>query len=196
VVFLHPNFVWWEERVKDIYRWVLDDLAVVSPQIGVGFVVFIIASFVGALNPQVGGAAVQVFAAYVEDLVELGTVELIIQIFLRNASTAVASIMGGVLFGILPLLSIIFNGILLGAMLRLVTWDIWRIIPHGIFELPAMFIAWGLGLWVGAWILEPPRWENLKTRVTKGLVIYLFLILPLLAIAAVIEGIAAGIYRG
>ncbi len=181
--------------MRELYRRVIDDLAHISPQIGVGFVTFVIAAIVGALNPQIGGAALQSFGEFVKDLLDLGTAELIVQIFLRNASTAAASIVGGVLFGILPLLSILFNGILMGAVLRLMPWDFWRLIPHGIFELPAMFIAWGLGLWVGAWILEPPRWENLKTRMTKGLVIYLLVILPLLAIAAVIEGVAAGIYR-
>ncbi len=182
--------------MKEIYRKVLHDLAHISPQIGVGVVVFVIAAIVGALNSQVGGAAVQAFGEFVQDLLELGTGELIVQIFLRNASTAVASIIGGALFGILPLLSILFNGVLMGALLRMMPWDFWRIIPHGIFELPAMFIAWGLGLWIGAWILEPPRWENLKSRLTRGLIVYLMVILPLLAVAAVIEGIAAGIYRG
>jgi stage II sporulation protein M len=181
--------------VKGIYRRVFDDLAVASPQIGVAIIMFIIASVIGVLNPQLGGAALQAFGEYVQDLIDKDTPELIVQIFVRNASTAAMSIIGGALFGILPLISILFNGILLGAVLRLAPWDFWRIIPHGIFELPAIFIAWGLGFWVGAWILEPPRWENLKRRMGKSLRILLMLILPLLAVAAVIEGLAIHITR-
>jgi uncharacterized membrane protein SpoIIM required for sporulation len=44
--------------------------------------------------------------------------------------------------------------------------------------------------------MEAPRWQRLKERLTASLRVYLMLILPLLVVAAVIEGIAAHIYRG
>ena len=165
-------------------------------QIAVSLVLFILAGIGGALYPHIGDAALANFAEYVREFLEKNTPDLILAIFLRNAAAAGTAIVLGIFFGIVPVAAISVNGILFGAVLRLMPAESWRLLPHGVFELPAMFIAWGLGLWVGLWIMEAPRWQHLKERLTASLRVYLMLILPLLVVAAVIEGIAAHIYRG
>ena len=159
-------------------------------------VLFILAGIVGALHPHIGDAAMASFAEYVQEFLDKSTPDLILAIFLRNAIAAGTALVLGVFFGIVPMAAISFNGILFGAVLRLMPSESWRLLPHGVFELPAMFITWGLGLWIGLWILKAPRWRRLKERLAASLRIYLTLVLPLLIMAAVIEGIAAHIYRG
>ena len=178
-----------------IYKRVGSDIALAGPQIGVAVVLFIVASAVGALSPQIGEAVFGAFREFAEGLMDKGSLELTLAIFVRNSTTAFVGILGGVLFGLLPMMSILFNGILFGAVMRLVPGEFWRVLPHGVFELPAIFIAWGLGLWIGQWILDKPRLQNLKIRLGRSLRVFFVLIVPLLAVAAVIEGAAIHMYR-
>jgi uncharacterized membrane protein SpoIIM required for sporulation len=165
-------------------------------QIIMSLLLFILAGIAGALYPHIGDAALAGFAEYVQKFLGKSTPDLILSIFLRNASAAGTAIALGVFFGLVPLAAIAFNGILFGAVMRLMPAESWRLLPHGVFELPAMFIAWGLGLWIGLWFMEAPRWRRLKERLAASLRVYLMLILPLLVVAAVIEGLAAHLYRG
>ena len=165
-------------------------------QIALSLLLFVLAGIIGALNPQIGDAALTTFADVVREFLGKSTPDLILSIFLRNATAAATALFLGIFFGIVPVAAIAFNGVLFGAVLRLMPAESWRLLPHGVFELPAMFIVWGLGLWVGLWIMEAPRWERLKGRLAASFRVYLMLVLPLLVVAAVIEGIAAHIYRG
>lgn len=165
-------------------------------QIALALILFILAGIVGVLYPPVGNEALATFTDVVRELMGKSTPDLILSIFMRNAVAAGIAIALGAFFGIVPVAAISFNGILLGALLRLMPAESWRLLPHGVFELPAMFIAWGLGMWVGLWVMEPPRWQRLKERLAASFRVYLMLILPLLVLASVIEGFAAHIYRG
>jgi stage II sporulation protein M len=169
-------------------------LRMASPLIAVSLVLFLLATVTGLLRPDLAGGILSAFQEIAEDLLQRSTPELIFAIFLRNGTAAVLSIFLGIAFGILPAAAILINGLLFGAVLQMAPGDIWRVLPHGIFELPAMFMAWGLGLWVGQWFLQPPRLEHLKDRLGRSLKVLLLLILPLLALAAVIEGLAAALY--
>lgn len=175
---------------------IIQTLAEARRQIALSVLLFVLAGIVGALNPQIGDAALSTFAEVVRDFLRKSTPDLILSIFLRNATAAATALLLGIVFGIVPVAAIAFNGVLFGAVLRLMPAESWRLLPHGVFELPAMFIVWGLGLWVGLWVVEAPRWERLKERLAASFRVYLMLILPLLVVAAVIEGVAAHLYRG
>jgi uncharacterized membrane protein SpoIIM required for sporulation len=57
------------------------------------------------------------------------------------------------------------------------------------FELPAVFISWGLGIWMGTWWLGR-RDISAKEKLKKALRIFFVIVLPLLVVAAVIEGLS------
>jgi stage II sporulation protein M len=177
-----------------LWHSIRQTLRMASPLIGVALVLFTLATITGLLRPQLASGILDAFAEIAADLLQRSTPELILAIFVRNGMAAVLSIFLGIFFGIVPAAAILFNGLLFGAVVQMAPGDIWRVLPHGIFELPAMFIVWGLGLWVGQWFLQPPRLEHLKDRLGRSLKVLLFLILPLLAVAAVIEGLAAALY--
>jgi len=114
-------------------------------------------------------------------------------IFLQNSMASLIAIWLGPLLGIVPLLSAVSNGSLLGVLFSMVGAEgaaglILLVVPHGVLELPAMFIAWGMGLWRGVWLFQKGR-EGYRQRAKAAYRVYLFVIAPLLAAAAVIEGL-------
>jgi stage II sporulation protein M len=117
----------------------------------------------------------------------LSATELTVFILQNNLQSALFSIIFGVFLGFLPFTSAIGNGIVLGYVFNLtyqVTGiaDFWRILPHGIFELPAIFIAIGLGIKWGNDTLANFFYINKKNNPKKLLGIFsiIFLILATL----------------
>jgi stage II sporulation protein M len=118
---------------------------------------------------------------------------LIIAIFIQNGFSALLAVWLGIILGIVPMIGAITNGILLGVVLAVFgngLGIVTGLLPHGIFELPAIFIAWGLGMWRGMWLISPNRKEIYKDRARKSYYVFFRIVLPLLAIAAIIEGLA------
>jgi stage II sporulation protein M len=99
----------------------------------------------------------------------------------------------GIFFGVFPIITIIINGYILGYVALATTnaesfFSLWRILPHGIFELPAVFISLGLGLKLGTFIFHDDKIKSLKEFFVSSIKVFLFIIVPLLIVAAVIEG--------
>ena len=65
---------------------------------------------------------------------------------------------------------------------------LWRLAPHGIFELPALFISLGLGLKLGMFFLEKDKVKTFRNYLWNSLRVFLYIIIPLLLVAALIEG--------
>ena len=75
--------------------------------------------------------------------------------------------------------------------------DIWKILPHGIFELPAVIIALGLGLRLGAYLFGAnEKRETFKELAYKSVNTFLMIILPLLVLASIIEGLLIMLFSG
>jgi len=99
----------------------------------------------------------------------------------------------GMFLGIAPVLFSLFNGYLLGFVALMAVNEqgflsLWRIFPHGIFELPAVFISLGLGMKLGSFIFQRNKAESFKDFLWNSLRVFLLIVLPLLIIAAIIEG--------
>lgn len=120
--------------------------------------------------------------------------ELTMFIFFNNLQSSFLGMVFGIILGIFPVISIVANGYLLGFVAsRTVQAEsifvLWRLIPHGIFELPALIISLGLGLRLGTFIFQKKKIESLKNCLWNSLRVFLFVIIPLLLIAALVEGI-------
>jgi uncharacterized membrane protein SpoIIM required for sporulation len=85
----------------------------------------------------------------------LNAIELTFFILQNNLQSSFLAVIIGIALGIFPIINAISNGAILGYVFGL-TYDIsgvsewWRILPHGIFELPAIFISIGLGIKLGS----------------------------------------------
>jgi len=127
------------------------------------------------------------------------TAEMIFFILQNNLQSSFFSILFGVFFGIFPLFSTVMNGLVMGYVLArtlevasIAIW--WRLLPHGIFELPAIFISFGLGIKLGLSILtKKNKSKEFKRRFYNSINSFFMIIIPLLIIAAAIEGILISI---
>jgi stage II sporulation protein M len=120
---------------------------------------------------------------------------LFLIIFINNAIKALGLVFLGILLGLPPLLFIGLNGFILGGFSSaLESVNGWRyviasFVPHGVIEIPVILLATALGLTLGMeslkWLLR--RESRVKLQLSDCLKVYLRLILPGLAVAAIIE---------
>jgi stage II sporulation protein M len=113
-------------------------------------------------------------------------------IFFNNLKSSFFGMSFGILFGIFPILVTIFNGYLLGFVSAFSVagggvLSLWKLLPHGIFELPAIFLSLGLGLRLGTLVFQKNKQKFLKENILRSLKIFLLIVIPLLIIAAIIE---------
>ena len=119
--------------------------------------------------------------------------QLVKFIFLNNFQSSFFSMIFGIFFGIFPVFAVISNGFLLGfvsnlSMQKEGILSLWRIFPHGIFELPAMFISFALGIRIGFSFLDKKKFGDFKENIYSSLRIFILIVMPLLILAAIIEG--------
>jgi stage II sporulation protein M len=99
----------------------------------------------------------------------------------------------GVFLGVVPVLFAIFNGYLLGVVASLTVsqegfFSLLQLFPHGIFELPAVFISLGMGVKLGSVLFQKNKMKFFKENLSNSATTFLLVILPLLLLAAIIEG--------
>ncbi|KMK75066.1 stage II sporulation protein M [Alkalihalobacillus pseudalcaliphilus] len=118
------------------------------------------------------------------------------EILTNNIQVAFLAFAGGITFGLLTAYVLVYNGILVGALAGLfwhynMTYEFWAyIVPHGVIELIAIFIAGGAGLLMGYKLLVPgghSRMYQLKEQAKRSVQLLLGTI-PLFIIAGIIEG--------
>ena len=148
---------------------------------------------------------VQLILEFIEELLRktegMSPVDLTSFIFFNNLQSSFFGMIFGVVFGIFPVITIVSNGYLLGFVSSSTAQSegfliLWRLFPHGIFELPALIISMGLGLKIGTFIFQKKKIESLKNYLWNSLRVFLFVIIPLLFIAAIIEGILIFLFSG
>jgi stage II sporulation protein M len=159
-------------------------------------VLFVVCLVAGLLAPaDLRAPFVEGFRAWAAPYRQLPGPSLFVFIFTHNATAALASMLFGVVYGILPVVSVSLNGALLGMVARQASVAtpahlvLLKVLPHGVFELPALMIAMAHGLWLGQprWGLPPGTTMPIGARLRFVLGRYLRLVLPLLLVAAAIE---------
>jgi len=118
------------------------------------------------------------------------------EIMTNNISVSIVTFALGITAGIGTVWMLLLNGVLIGVV-GVTCWQagmslpLWSFVsPHGVLELPAIFIAGGAGFRVAAGLLFPgslPRGESLVRAGKEGAKLF-FGTFPLLLIAGFIEG--------
>ncbi len=102
----------------------------------------------------------------------------------------------GIFLGFVPLVVAVVNGYVLGFVasktVAVEGWLIlWRLLPHGIFEIPAVLISIALGLKLGSFLFTSKNkgWKEFWKWIKDVVRVFIFVIIPLLVIAGIIEGL-------
>jgi stage II sporulation protein M len=122
-------------------------------------------------------------------------------IFWNNLRACIAMLVLGSFYGVFTVFSLFINGLMIGVVLTMASGQtsvslfdmvLYGLVPHGIFELPAILIASALGLKLGRVLLVPlkgkTRWESYKAVWREVWQIAWFLLL-LLVVASGVEGL-------
>lgn len=123
----------------------------------------------------------------------LDGLEIIAAIFWNNLSVVFFGLVFGIFFGIVPFFSLVVNGYVVGYVVKNVviaseSLSLLKMIPYGIFELFAIFVGLGLGIKLGFSLFTRAGTKLFFQRLKITFKILLFIILPLLLLAAAIEG--------
>jgi stage II sporulation protein M len=129
-----------------------------------------------------------------EKTVGLNGLPLILFILKNNLLVSVISIFSGIILGIIPILLITGNGYIVGFVSNAVSSVegvsvLWRLLPHGIFEIPAIVISVALGIKFGFSVFYKDPAKEIVKSFWSSVKILIFIIIPLLVIAAIIEGL-------
>ncbi len=164
------------------------------------FLVFFIIGYLAAGIPEVGNVVVSSFKEEVSPLKELSPAGLMLGIFMNNALKCLLVIVLGLLLGLVPLFFMLANGLILGIVIGVtmkasgLLYVIAGVVPHGIIELPMVFLSAAMGLYLGTEALKAlfGKREGLTEKLIQSLLIYFTWIFPLLFLAAFLETFVTG----
>lgn len=156
---------------------------------------FFISVIVGFLyQPQI---VIDAILSYIKDILAktegMSSLRMIGFIFINNIQSGFFGIVLGILLGLFPVLATFANGYIVGyvsssAISSSGAISLLSLIPHGIFELPAIFISFGMGLKFGTFIFYKDKIKHFNKFFINSLRVFVFVVLPFLIIAAIIEG--------
>ncbi len=154
------------------------------------FLLFLFSSLLGYFFPVFFKEYIQNFISQLIEKTEgMGFLQLFFYILKNNITTSFFGMLFGIFF-LIPLILTFFNGYVIGFVSKMVVGVggfsvLLRLLPHGIFELPALFVSLGLGLNLGLSLFS--KKESLKNNLESSLKVFLFVVIPLLVVAGLIE---------
>lgn len=157
------------------------------------FFVFSLVSFLFPVPKILSEQILKIINEILKETEGLSRLNLIAYIIFNNIQSSFFGILLGFALGIFPLFYAIVNGYVLGFISAISVQttgysSLLQLLPHGIFEFPAIFISLGIGLKFGTFIFQKDKKKSFKNYLINSLRIFLLIILPLLLIAGIIEG--------
>jgi stage II sporulation protein M len=145
--------------------------------------------------PSMADSLMKGFSSRYGPILTMSPLYILLTIFLNNAFVSLLSLILGLALGVFPILFIAFNGYFVGVVSYIVSQQrgflfiLLALLPHGIVELPMVFLSASIGLRLGYHVFYYfiGRTTELKREFIQGLKFYFHWIMPLLFAAAVIE---------
>lgn len=169
------------------------------------FIAFlIIGVLVSITNPEKSTYYIELFKKTFGWITQLSPFGRMLEIFKNNATNSLLALVLGIGFGFIPIFIIAVNGLFLGMIAEVFSTEkgilfvLAAILPHGIIELPMVFLSAAIGLRLGYEVYRLLKGErtNLKQEFVQGLWFFLVRILPLLFVAAIIESFVTPVIAG
>lgn len=176
------------------------------PYLATSVALFVAGALLGALATSFVPHIAQYFNQNVAEFVKLfrglPKLALATAIFLNNTIKALLVVVGGLALGLFPVIFLLANGAALGFVLaasmqsRGLLNALLAIVPHGIFELPAILLATSMGLLLGRCAIKK-LFSSGETSISNELALALRffarIVVPLLVIAALVESFLTSI---
>ena len=183
-----------EKKLSSFYKESWDFVVESRKEIYFAIIIFVLFGLLGFLvspTEEIQKIIYEKMAEIVLMFEGLNAWQTIWTIFSNNLYVAFTSILFGLTAEIGTFFVDLFNGYIVGFVASEVVSQnglliLWRLLPHGIFELPAIFIALGLGFRIGKSFFAK---EKTFSVFKKALRVLVLILLPLLIIAAIIEGL-------
>ncbi|MDA3839740.1 MAG: stage II sporulation protein M [Patescibacteria group bacterium] len=161
-------------------------------------ILFIIFFILGFLFASKNKEASQVFFEALSDkylfAVDYNFLQLFLFIFKNNLLIAFIAYSSGFIFGLPTLFILVINSFVIGLVVKIATYDlgifsiIFSMLPHGIFEIPAILLALSLGFILGDSLFGFLfKKKSFKKEFIFSLKLFFYLVVPLLFIAALVE---------
>lgn len=167
-----------KRKIKKAYRkrnFIYDNFIEALSYLKINYIYFIIAivlmllgsligyfGIIGIFSPGLEKIINQFVSESVAEIIKetetFNPVQLTFFIINNNIKTAFVGIVSGIFLAISPIMIIVFNGYVLGFVAEVTVnssknsegiFVLWRLLPHGIFEIPAILLSIGLGIKLG-----------------------------------------------
>ncbi|HEY6097020.1 MAG TPA: stage II sporulation protein M [Candidatus Deferrimicrobium sp.] len=169
----------------------------IKPYILILTLVFAASFLAGTIAPSaIRQPMTEVFQRVVGNYRGLAGGMLFFNILVQNVMATIFVILSGVMAGILPTFAISSNGFGLGVLYRQASETsgystaALKVLPYGVFEIPALLIAASYGLWLGVKAIRRMRGKEstlLRIHIEHAFRRYFAVVFPLLIVAAAIE---------
>ena len=156
------------------------------------------AAFLGGMSapPFVRQEVTEALQVVGEQYRDLAGGTLFFYILLHNVTASLLLLASGLLYGIVPVLAVGSNGFVLGVLYGQEALAVgyskaaMKVVPHGIFEIPALLFTASYGVWLGIRSIRRVRGKEeppLRVPVNHAFERYFVVVFPLLVMAAAIE---------
>lgn len=155
---------------------------------------------VGAMTvvalPASTASMLEALASYAREVLDRPVWQVLLFIFLNNSVKTLLVIIFGLLIGIVPALFIFINGYVIGVVAVMIAaargtgYVVAGLLPHGIFEIPAVLLGAALGMMLGASLVARLRGRSevpIITELRNAIRYFILGIMPLLLLAALAE---------
>lgn len=118
-------------------------------------IIFLFSAIFGFLFSNYLSGLDDIIRELVENTADIRGISLVWFILQNNATSAFLALFLGIFLALAPIGNAIVNGAVVGYVLSKVFaatgsyLSFWKLLPHGVFELPAIFISIGLGMKLG-----------------------------------------------
>jgi len=168
-----------------------------KPYILILTLIFVVAFLAGTLAPSsTRQQMTDAFQVVADNYRGLAGGKLFFTLLLHNVMATIFVLISGVIVGIIPTFAIGANGFVLGVVYRQTAEMVGyskaalKVLPHGVFELPALLIAASYGLWLGVTVVRRMRGKVstlLRIHIEHAFRRYFIVVFPFLIVAAGIE---------
>ena len=177
-------------------------LAPLRPYLFIIITLFLLATAAGYVSAYLDPSIIDELMGQFEEsygwLAEESPTMIMLFIFKNNTIISFLAMLGGIFFGILPVIFILVNGFFIGVVVFSSVQEygilvvLFALLPHGIIELPMIFISASMGLRLGVLAFQKlfkikEKEIRFKYELFSAIRFFVTVIVPLLFIAAIIE---------